>query len=215
MKLRIRKRYLFAFIIAAAIFACAWFAFSAQSGPEADEVAVYSTLFAPRELGHVGSTIVIFDGTQRGFGDVVTSDEEFRKVIDYLRQDIPDVEQETWDDFYTKNQQSHSLKERFNRSALNPFRLGLNIVVVNDEDLSMIFNYADSEQNPWEKFEAKYSGAREVYFLSRVGFNHARNQALVHVSYECGALCGGGDYVLLEKKFGFWLIQKRHMSWIS
>jgi hypothetical protein len=208
-------------LLAIALFACslfcgsAWFSFISQSDPGIDETTVYSALFAPKELGRVDYTIVIFDTTQRGFGDVETSDDEFRKVIDHVCQDIPEVEQETLDDFYYENQEEYSLKERFTLSSPNPFRLvRFNTVFVNGEELSKTFYYADSNQDPWGQFSEKYSGAREIYFLSRVGFNHARNQALVYVASECGGLCGGGNYVLLEKRFGFWLIQKRCMSWI-
>jgi hypothetical protein len=51
--------------------------------------------------------------------------------------------------------------------------------------------------------------------VSRVGFNRARNQALVYGYYHCGGLCGEGEILLLEKIDGYWLIRNRVGLWIS
>lgn len=55
--------------------------------------------------------------------------------------------------------------------------------------------------------------------FSRVGFNHAKDQALVEVSIYCvmehPTLCGGGDYKLYQKVDGHWVLVKQSASWMS
>lgn len=51
--------------------------------------------------------------------------------------------------------------------------------------------------------------------LSAVGYNHARDQALVYGEYYCGNLCGAAEVFLLEKVHGYWVIKNTVELWIS
>lgn len=55
--------------------------------------------------------------------------------------------------------------------------------------------------------------------FSRVGLNHAKDQALVEASGYCvtefPTFCGGGNYRLYQKVDGHWVLVKQTMSWIS
>jgi len=61
----------------------------------------------------------------------------------------------------------------------------------------------------------KYVGSLE---LSAVGFNPQKTVAVVYIGHQCGSLCGGGTFHLLEKKEGKWQPLKwkgSTCSWVS
>ena len=51
--------------------------------------------------------------------------------------------------------------------------------------------------------------------LSAVGYNRARDEALVYGAYECGNLCAAGEMFLLAKVGEYWVIRGRVLLWIS
>jgi len=50
--------------------------------------------------------------------------------------------------------------------------------------------------------------------LSSGGFNRDMSQALFYIDHFCG-LCGGGRYVLMEKRNGSWNVVAEAWTWIS
>lgn len=64
-------------------------------------------------------------------------------------------------------------------------------------------------------YQAPHDAALFNIRLSGVGFNPARDQALLYGSYDCGSLCAEGEVLLLEKIDGCWLIRDRVQMWIS
>jgi hypothetical protein len=65
----------------------------------------------------------------------------------------------------------------------------------------------------WEDFHKRHGGGYVVF--SRVGFNRARNQAVLSYSYFCGGLCAGGVYVLMHKVRGEWRTVSEQPTWVS
>jgi hypothetical protein len=51
--------------------------------------------------------------------------------------------------------------------------------------------------------------------VSRVGFNTARDEAVVYMSYSCGDLCGKALLIALQRRAGRWYIVERRLVWIS
>ena len=54
-----------------------------------------------------------------------------------------------------------------------------------------------------------------VIQLSRIGFNEAKNEAIVYTVSECGATCGMGDLFLLRLVDGRWTIVGFVNIWVS
>ena len=133
-------------------------------------------------------------------------------------------------DYKAKNSQSYQLQ--------NLFKLDVNCVLICKEELKEIFIYEgpgrpqecqkkpDKEfgerPNPdncmeaeWEKFYDKFPNSQGIMSLSRVGFNQDGTEALVYVEDWCGWLCGEGNYVLLSKENGQWVIRKKMGVFVS
>jgi hypothetical protein len=55
---------------------------------------------------------------------------------------------------------------------------------------------------------------RAIIYLSNVGFDKEKTQAVVYIDYKCG-LCGFGMYLILEKENGLWKIKQTNKLWAS
>jgi hypothetical protein len=51
--------------------------------------------------------------------------------------------------------------------------------------------------------------------FSAIGYNRARNEAMIYGSYYCGSLCAKGEVLLLQKVGGYWRISNRVGLWVS
>lgn len=71
-----------------------------------------------------------------------------------------------------------------------------------------------SNEDPWPKFYRDHPGASGILQLSRVGFNEARDQALLSVGLQVGGLIGEGHYFFL-KRAPEWSVADRLLAWIS
>ncbi|HKW15082.1 MAG TPA: hypothetical protein VJS69_11400 [Candidatus Krumholzibacteria bacterium] len=65
--------------------------------------------------------------------------------------------------------------------------------------------------------ESEASPVPGVVYLSvsSVGYNHARDEALIYGSYYCGGLCAEARLFLLKKVEGYWVIKNDVQLWIS
>jgi hypothetical protein len=54
-----------------------------------------------------------------------------------------------------------------------------------------------------------------LFTLSEIVFDKQRKHAVVAYSFVCGALCGNGNTLLLEKVGKKWSIRKRCGGWVS
>lgn len=98
------------------------------------------------------------------------------------------------------------------RLNVNALRQGLNVQVAAEGRLREIFNYETEKLgNDWELFKASYKGANGIVRFSRVGSDLQSGQALVLVSFECGALCGSKFLVLMQRKANVWTVIKDHL----
>jgi hypothetical protein len=58
---------------------------------------------------------------------------------------------------------------------------------------------------PYGYVDGRHSVDHDVR-LSAVGFDEHHTHAVVHMADYCGPLCGGGQYYLLEKRDGRWIV---------
>jgi hypothetical protein len=129
-----------------------------------------------------------------------------------IKERMPSVRQDTLDDFFSKKGE---------RQLAANFELKAKYVIVGGEDLQDVFpeeapskSYDDMAKR-WDSFYAKYPGSAGVVFFSTVGFNLAKDQALLFTGRACGPLCGLGQYVLLEKKERVWGVKDFMHLWAS
>lgn len=105
-----------------------------------------------------------------------------------LKTDAPTLQDATLMNFVGLNLVSQVLAKRF--------RLPVNYELLSEEQLVKPGSYA------------------EYVTLSRVGFNKDLSQALFYTEHICG-LCGGGGYVLIERRFGQWRVKVFLSTWVS
>jgi len=64
------------------------------------------------------------------------------------------------------------------------------------------------------EFQKEFPHNMGYVTLSGVGFNSAHTQGVFYIDHFCG-LCGGGQYVLMEKVNGSWHVVDEHSTWSS
>jgi hypothetical protein len=105
-----------------------------------------------------------------------------------LKTDAPTLQDATLMNFVAENLVSQVLAKRF--------RLPVNYELLSEGQLVKPGSYA------------------EYVTVSRVGFNKDLSQALFYTEHICG-LCGGGGYVLMERRFGQWRVKAFLSTWVS
>ena len=114
---------------------------------------------------------------------------------------MPEAEVQTLDNYLLSNKSMQELKV---------WNLGVNYLIVGRRDLP------DSNfENFWDQFYRRYPNSSGILFFSKVGFNDRHDQAFLYAGRSCGGLCGGGEYVLLNKVNGEWVISKEQGLWVS
>ena len=114
---------------------------------------------------------------------------------------MPEAEVQTLDNYLLRNKTGQELKV---------WNLGINYVIVRNSDLP-----EDSFYDFWARFYKKYPNSSGIVFFSNVGFNERHDQAFVYVGRSCGGLCGAGEYVLLNKVNGQWVVKDEQDLWVS
>ena len=163
---------------------------------EKEEQAVYSSFFA-----NSSETIVILQETSTGF--LPSSSDELQQRMDYITSGLPNASKETLNNYFERN--------RDQPGQLSPdMQLGVEYILLSADEFSAIM----SQSNSWDAFYEKYSRSGYAQ-LSRVGFNKTLDQAIVYVGSVPGPMMGSGNYYLMEKVGGQWVIKEQVLAWIS
>ena len=141
--------------------------------------------------------IVIIDHTSGG-----KAGSDLEETLEWVTEEMPEVEQETCDNFLIKNEQSYPLGDFFN--------LTTTVILLSNEEARKIFQ----EGGGWKEFYMRYPISQGIMDLSRVGFNSEMNQALVYLANVAEDSIGSGYYVLLRKENNVWIIQCWISQWI-
>jgi hypothetical protein len=93
-----------------------------------------------------------------------------------------------------------------------PVHCAVDCVVQDSAQLESIFKKGGGD---WLAYYKQFPGSPGLLTFSRVGFSTDGAQALLYVSSNCGGLCGGGYYVVMERHNGRWVIEKEINVWVS
>ena len=91
------------------------------------------------------------------------------------------------------------------------FDLPLHYQLVAPEKIGEVFSHGGW----WEDYYKKYPESQGYLAVSRVGFSPDGKHALFYVTNNCGAKCGTGAYVVMEKSGLVWIVVKEVLVWIS
>lgn len=167
-----------------------------------DEYEVLSALLNEIYLTGDYKSIVVTTPACCEVQDGYVRSDSFKMYLDQLEN----VSFETLDDYAARNQQSLTFEKKF--------KLKTTYKIVPYPEVEKIFPQGMPEEG-WKLFYSKYPAANGYIRLSRVGFNKARDQAIVNTNWMRGPLHGNGSYVLLGKQNGSWKVLKNVTTWIS
>lgn len=170
----------------------------AQSEVSAEEYAVYSAFVTEAYLKPKTELAVIASTTSAGRG--------WDEMADLFLNRLPSLSRATLDDFVARNDGERRLSRSFTLKA--------KYVLVEYGVIEKLFGTPVLEE-AWKTFYERYPASNGYVVLSRVGFNPAKDQALVYVAWMCNERCGEGKVVLLSKREGRWKIENHHLLWVS
>ena len=126
------------------------------------------------------------------------------QTLDYVLQNMHDVDSETVASFRDRNATSQPLRP--------DMQLGDPYVLLSQAGKNQIFS---QNQSGWEIFYNRYPQAPGITTFSRVGFNTPLDQALVYMGTQSNWQVGTGYYILLRKVNGSWMINQQVTIWES
>jgi hypothetical protein len=163
----------------------------------AEEYAVYSALI---QSLYNNALIVIEDTTAQPDSGLFSP----RDAINTMRGQWPELGDDILSDFKAKNQTSSALESRFILSA--------RYVFISTREIESIFS---NNAGGWDDFYAKYPGSQGILTLSRVGFNDAKDTAVLYAGNQSHWVNGEGNVVLMKKTADRWTVHGEAMMWIS
>ena len=168
-----------------------------QTAATADEYDVYSALIQS----------VYIDATQpkQIVISAVNADQNvnFGVAAGAIKSFWPELGDDILGDFKAKNRVSSALEHTFTLSV--PYTL------ISEQELASIFSITAD----WDRFYAKYPDSKGFLTLSRVGFNRAKDTAVLYTEHQSGGTAGEGDVVLMKKTDGRWTVEDNSMFWQS
>ncbi len=160
---------------------------------EKEEQAVYAFFLAEGE----GPALILQETSTNVSG--LTPQE----MKDQIKGSFKNVSKQVVDSYIERNAQPSQLSPTMD--------LGVDYILLTSEQLSEV-----TRQPNWgELLTEKYPGSHGYTIFSRVGFNHALDQAVIYVGSVAGPMMGAGYYYLMEKQNGEWIIKEQMMVWIS
>jgi hypothetical protein len=129
--------------------------------------------------------------------------EDWSKESQFVIQHLPMLSQEMLNDFQIKNSESRKLESSFVLSA--------KYFLVDEEESKGIYQSG----NGWIDFYKRHPKTDGIIRLSRVGFNHGFNQALLYIRNQSSFNIGQGYYILLVKKHNAWVIENKYLWEVS
>jgi hypothetical protein len=177
-----------------------------QSGVSSDEYEVYSALIREDYVREGISLAVITDETYNPIPEGSSASQVFAQLT--ALHSPPSLDAEMWDDFVARNSQGP-------RKVGRSFSVGVRYILVDYKAIEGLFVPGVDFEEAWRQFYKKYPRSGGYVRVSRVGFNRAKDQALVHTSWMCGQRCGEGKYVLLVRRDGKWKIESQFLRWVS
>jgi hypothetical protein len=124
-------------------------------------------------------------------------------MLDYLRENLEGLDEETLTDFLAKNRGQYAIEP-----DLNP---GGRLLCVGDEEFGHIFRDTDG----WTRFRRQFPESDGTLRFSRVGLDRDVTQAMLYAGQQFDWNVGSGGFWLFSKFSGEWTEAGRVGDWIS
>lgn len=134
-------------------------------------------------------------------------DAYLEKLISYIKNDMPTLQDETLSDFIDRDKISGSLQKA--RFDFDYTFFNMNDFLETTYKRKNIFTSFS-----WELFRDKFEEG-SIICVSRVGFNTDYTQAFLYASSVDAGLAGRGYYILLKYIDNAWKIEAISLAWMS
>lgn len=169
---------------------------------------INASFIGKERLGKGVVKVVIFNTTDSDDAHLLRDENgqpiPWEKMSELLRKKDPALRQSALDSFRKVNTQ-----QAFLRRSLCP---SIDYELATSAQLDLIFC---KHCGFWPEYYKKFPGSQGLLTFSGVGFSADGSQAFFYFNNRCEGLCGAGEYVIMEKHDGRWVIQKDIGMWVS
>jgi|WetSurMetagenome_2_1015567.scaffolds.fasta_scaffold39484_3 hypothetical protein len=131
----------------------------------------------------------------------------------------PKPDKQTVKDFLDRNEAYYAYEQitkevllKAGRHKMNPYiKFDLNHILFSDKQWDSIFLH----EGKWDEFYRLYPNSRGIVFLSHVGFNARKTQALLYFTMEYDGGAGEGYLIMLERNRNGWIQKAQTQLWVS
>ncbi len=180
----------------------AWHKFkSIMANKHSDINTVFEICISQQRLGTKQVILGVTTSEQHG----ARSDKSIRRLVTYLKEHIPPLDEETVRDFITANRETIHLGDVYTLDDV--------FIVLTEEEMQALFE--PDVYRGWDTFRVRYPASQGLLMVSQIGFNTARTQALICVGQQLDGLMGYGEYVAFGRSDGEWQRIGRAMAWMA
>ena len=168
-----------------------------QPDSDIEEYAVYNDLLEAEFKGDELDQVLIIDHTR------VDKTKLMEQDLAMFQENIP-LAQDLVTNFKERNQQSYPLKPILD--------FGVEYQLLSQEEVDELRPL--DEASEWKLFDEKYPNSYGFVYLSRIGFNADFSQALVYIESFHYDQPIKGDYYLMVKQDGRWVVESSY-EWMT
>lgn len=165
--------------------------------PDADELAVYAVVIDSVLADSSQPFVVLADSTSVSHVEAVT-------LQNFVTELDPGFPASAIADYRERNGRSWPLPPAIASGTV------LRIFTP-----SSLFGRSGDLRAEYADFQRRYAPATSFHTLSRPGFDAERRHAVIVTGSHCGALCGHGQLLLLDRGPAGWRITQRRGTWVS
>jgi hypothetical protein len=125
------------------------------------------------------------------------------RMLDYLRENVPGLGEETLADFLAKNRERHRVEPDFDPEG--------QLVCLEDEAFHHVFRDGEG----WERFRREFPRSDGTLRFSRIGLDRGVTQALIYAGQQFDWNVGSGGYRLFTRREGAWTEDAKVGAWLS
>jgi len=163
-----------------------------ESYDEQEAYRVYEAVLPLDQLGREDKTLVIRAETEPYKVSCLKPEKEWQELLEPAIADYQKVNSKSW------------LLQR-HLEISKPYE------IVSQDEITAILRESPGLGEEWRIFDKRYRGSSGWIELSAVGFNADKSVALVYISHECGNLCAGGEFHVLQKQHDKW----KPIKWVG
>lgn len=172
--------------------------------PDAIDAIDYQVYTVVLKQAYSTSTYFVVNQKTATVKSITSSDKTYKTA---LVSEFPNLDQTIFTNFTSKNDKIYNFDSKF-EIAPTPFKL------LSTEENDYDFKTLGINEG-WKAFHKQYGESNGIIDFSRIGFNNAKDQAVLETGRYTASLAAEGAIIYLVKENNIWKVKKILKTWVS